>query len=132
VADKLGKLLPLRTEPGLTGNTSRRCPSAPEVEAEANQLSAGGTKLSKNQSTIFSILFDAGTGGLSVDEWYARAGEAGIGTTRRADLYDLRASLTPRTSSTSTRCMACPSVTGGHYGRTGPYRIPRNLSRTVT
>jgi hypothetical protein len=51
-----------------------------------------GAELTKNQRTMLSILFDAHTG-LTVEEWNARAREAGIGVSRKADLYDARASL---------------------------------------
>jgi hypothetical protein len=55
---------------------------------------AGGDKpLTKNQQTMFAILFDAGARGLTVDDWNNRAREAGIGTSRKADLYDIRKAL---------------------------------------
>ena len=48
-------------------------------------------KLSKNQKTMLGILHTAKR--LSVSEWNEKAKEAGLGVTRRADLYDLREAL---------------------------------------
>lgn len=42
---------------------------------------------------MFSILFDAKGNGLTVEEWNERARSAGIGTKRKADLYDIRSAL---------------------------------------
>jgi hypothetical protein len=42
---------------------------------------------------MFTILYDAGERGLSTEAWNERAREAGIGTKRKADLYDIRAAL---------------------------------------
>jgi hypothetical protein len=42
---------------------------------------------------MFTILHDAGERGLSTEEWYERAREAGIGTNRKAGLYDNRSAL---------------------------------------
>jgi AAA domain/Bifunctional DNA primase/polymerase, N-terminal len=50
-------------------------------------------KLSKNQQTMLSILKEAGPQGLSVDEWNAKAREAGLAKRRHATLVDLRAEL---------------------------------------
>ena len=63
------------------------------VATEAPAPSDTGPKLSKNQETVFSILHEAGQGGLSVSEWNERAKEAGIGKKRSADLYDIRRAL---------------------------------------
>lgn len=52
-----------------------------------------GPKLTKNQTTMFSILHDAGQGGLTTEDWNAQARKAGIGTGRKADLYDTRRAL---------------------------------------
>jgi len=54
---------------------------------------ATGSHLSRNQQTMFTILYDAGERGLSTEAWNERAREAGIGTKRKADLYDIRAAL---------------------------------------
>jgi AAA domain len=47
-------------------------------------------KLTKNQQTMYSILRDAEQAGLSTDEWSQRVRDAGIGTNRKADIYDAR------------------------------------------
>ena len=52
-----------------------------------------GPKLTPNQRTMYSILHDAGQGGLAVDEWNARARDAGLGVKRAPDLYDFRTAL---------------------------------------
>jgi hypothetical protein len=52
-----------------------------------------GPRLTKNQQTMFTILHNAGQSGLSTEIWNERAREAGIGTKRKADLYDIRATL---------------------------------------
>ena len=54
--------------------------------AESNQ------KLTRNQQTMFGILFDAKRP-LNTDEWNDKAREAGLGTGRRADLHDFRTAL---------------------------------------
>jgi RecA-family ATPase len=53
-------------------------------------------KLNANQQTFYRILFDAGSDGLELEEWNARAREIGIGTSRKAALYDLRKALEDR------------------------------------
>jgi hypothetical protein len=50
-------------------------------------------KLTKNQQTMLSILKEAGPQGLSVDEWNAKAREAGLAKRRHATLVDLRTEL---------------------------------------
>jgi AAA domain len=55
--------------------------------------SAGDGALTKNQQTMFSILYDAGPHGLTIAEWNKAAREAGIGTRRKADLHDCRSAL---------------------------------------
>jgi hypothetical protein len=52
-------------------------------------------KLNKNQRTMFSILYDAGSYGLTVEDWNKAARDAGIRTKRKADLFDLRTALLP-------------------------------------
>src|SRR6478736_9788663 len=52
-----------------------------------------GPKLTKNQQTFFAILHEAGTRGLTVEDWNEKGREAGIGNSRRADLTDLRMAL---------------------------------------
>jgi hypothetical protein len=39
---------------------------------------------------MYSILRDAEQAGLSTDEWSQRVRDAGIGTNRKADIYDAR------------------------------------------
>jgi hypothetical protein len=52
-----------------------------------------GPNLTKNQHTLFSILYRAGIVGLSTEEWNNKAREIGIGVKRNADLYDVRDQL---------------------------------------
>jgi AAA domain len=54
---------------------------------------AAESRLSKNQQTMFGILHDTGANGLTIEEWNDRARDAGIGTKRKADFYDLRTKL---------------------------------------
>ncbi len=68
-------------------------PVAIAYEGEAIQPQAPGQKLSRNQQTMFGILYEAGPAGLTTDEWYERAKDAGIGVKRRADLVDCRNAL---------------------------------------
>jgi hypothetical protein len=63
------------------------------VEAAAASASSGNGALSKNQQTMFSILYDAGPHGLTLADWNKAAREAGIGTKRKADLHDYRSAL---------------------------------------
>lgn len=49
-----------------------------------------GPKLTANQQTMLTILIEAGPDGLTVDEWNEKAREVGIGTNRKATLYDIR------------------------------------------
>jgi len=66
------------------------------VPAEAPSVSPRGPKLNANQQTVLSILSDAGTEGLPLEEWNAKIRAEGIGTTRKATLYDLRKGLQDR------------------------------------
>ena len=52
---------------------------------------AEGPRLTKNQQTMFSILHDGGC--LTKEQWNERARDAGLGTSRKADLHDLRTAL---------------------------------------
>jgi AAA domain-containing protein len=61
-----------------------------EAERAAPPPSA---KLTPNQQTMFTILWNAGQGGLTVEEWNRQAKEAGLGVGRPATLYDLRDKL---------------------------------------
>jgi hypothetical protein len=55
-------------------------------------------RLTKNQKTMLRALEDADSSGagISVDDWNAKAREAGLGERRRADLIDLRNALTDK------------------------------------
>jgi hypothetical protein len=53
-------------------------------------------RLSKNQRTMFDLLHSAGAAGLTLADWYDRARAVGIGVKRKADLYDIRSSLTSK------------------------------------
>jgi AAA domain len=55
-------------------------------------ITANSAKLTPNQATMLSIL-QAAKRPLSIEEWNERAREAGIGTKRKADLYDCREAL---------------------------------------
>ena len=59
----------------------------------SDRQDATGPRLTRNQQTMFSVLHDAGERGLSTAGWYDLAREAGIGTKRKADLYDIRSAL---------------------------------------
>lgn len=50
-------------------------------------------RLSADQKTFYRILFDAGSEGLTLEEWYAQARNIGIGVKRPAKLTDLRKAL---------------------------------------
>jgi hypothetical protein len=63
------------------------------VEASAAAADTSGDSLTPNQKTMFAILYDAGSQGLTVEEWNKAARDAGIGTKRKADLHDLRTAL---------------------------------------
>ena len=63
------------------------------VPAEPSPKSVSTSKLTPNQQTMFSILHDAGAGGLLTREWNELTQEAGIGTKRRAMLHDIRTAL---------------------------------------
>ncbi len=52
-----------------------------------------GPRLTKNQTTMFSILHDAGPQGLVMEDWNEQTRDAGIGTRRKADLVDIRTAL---------------------------------------
>lgn len=61
--------------------------------ADAMEKVEPSHRLTANQKTMFGILHDAGSGGLSVDEWNAKAREAGLAPKRKADLHDFRSAL---------------------------------------
>ncbi len=75
--------------------------SAEEVSFQSETKSSRGPKLSEPQEVMLRILRDAGAVGLSVDEWNAKAREAGIGITRtgadrRSKLVNVRGQLKDR------------------------------------
>jgi hypothetical protein len=61
--------------------------------ADVPKITEAGPKLTKNQQTMYSILREAGPGGLTAEQWNDRLREVGIGTKRKADIYDVRAGL---------------------------------------
>ena len=63
------------------------------LPAEKPKFEEAGPKLTKNQQTMYSILRDAGQGGLTAEQWNEKLREVGIGAKRKADIYDNRASL---------------------------------------
>jgi len=63
------------------------------VPADIPKIVEAGPKLTKNEQTAYLILRDAGQGGLTTDEWNKRIREVGIGTKRKADIYDARRRL---------------------------------------
>jgi hypothetical protein len=63
-----------------------------EAEAIAPAIS-GGTRLTKNQATMLTLLEQAGSDGLTTSGWNDQAREVGIGNSRKQDLYDLRVAL---------------------------------------
>ena len=54
---------------------------------------SGDIKLSANQKTMFGILHDAGSDGLSTLQWNDKAREVGIGKNRHATLFDIQRAL---------------------------------------
>ena len=72
------------------GDSITSCVVEPD---EGHPASHTGPRLSKNQQTLFSILHEAGSAGLTLEEWNDHAREAGLGIKRKADLYDFRKAL---------------------------------------
>jgi hypothetical protein len=54
---------------------------------------ASAPRLTKNQQTMFGILYESGERGLTTELWHERTREAGIGTRRKGDLFDIRKAL---------------------------------------
>lgn len=50
-------------------------------------------RLTKNQKTMFALVHAAGARGLTTEEWNEKARDAGLGVSRKADLYDFRNAL---------------------------------------
>jgi AAA domain-containing protein len=84
------RLKPVDVGKDVDGETISSCVVTP---ADAPKIIEAGPKLTKNQQTMYSILRDAGQGGLTADQWNERLREVGIGTKRKADIYDARAGL---------------------------------------
>jgi len=84
------RLVPVNIGTDTDGDTITTCIVEPVEDTEPVTT---GPRLSRNQTTMFTILHDAGGGGLTVEDWNERAREVGIGTKRKADLYDLREAL---------------------------------------
>jgi hypothetical protein len=60
---------------------------------ETAKATASCPKLTKNQQTLFEMIYASGSAGLSQDEWNSQARDAGIGVRRPADLNDIRNAL---------------------------------------
>lgn len=74
------------------GDNITSCVVVP-VDAPPPSTGDRGPKLTANQSTMLTVLGEAGPDGLTVDEWNEKAREVGIGTKRKATLYDIRNKL---------------------------------------
>ena len=83
-------LEPVDVGKDVDGETISSCVIKP---ADVPKITEAGPKLTKNQQTMYSILRDAGSGGLTAEQWNDRLREVGIGTKRKADIYDARAGL---------------------------------------
>jgi hypothetical protein len=75
------------------------------------------TKLSKNQTTMLSLLHGIARG-LTTSEWNERAREIGLGSRRHADLHDLRTALVAKKLVTQSggRWVVTSSPCGLHRG----------------
>lgn len=63
------------------------------VEVEPAPAPSRAERLSQNQRTMFGLLHDAGSAGLTTEEWNAQAREVGIGAKRKATLHDIQHAL---------------------------------------
>jgi hypothetical protein len=63
------------------------------IQTNAPATTGREPKLTKDETTMFEILFAAGQAGLSTAEWDERAKEAGVGERRRANRTDARNGL---------------------------------------
>lgn len=73
------------------GEPISSCVVRPEETPAASMSSE--PRLSKNQTTMFTILHATGQAGLTLAEWNQQARNIGIGGKRDATLYDLRQAL---------------------------------------
>ncbi len=64
-----------------------------EGSLKASAKAETGIRLAPNQSTMLSFLEDAGSDGLTIEDWNRAARAEGIGAKRKADLHDLRGAL---------------------------------------
>jgi hypothetical protein len=63
------------------------------VEDKIASSSPTEPKLTKNQQTMYSLLREAGSKGLLAEEWNEQLRAVGIGSKRKADIYDTRKQL---------------------------------------
>jgi AAA domain len=63
----------------------------PEIAPKAAKSES--VRLTKDENTFFRLLYDAGSHGLTLNDWNKQAMEVGLGEKRRADLTDLRNKL---------------------------------------
>jgi hypothetical protein len=92
-----GHLFSFRSEPFVFGQRDDGSTDQVHIVASADRpeqkAATKSDKLTPNQKTFFAILCNAGSAGLTVEEWNAAGKEAGIGGGRRATFFDLRDSL---------------------------------------
>jgi AAA domain/Bifunctional DNA primase/polymerase, N-terminal len=92
-----GHLFSFRSEPYVFGQrddgTTDQVYIVGAAPERSQKAASQEVRLTKNQQTLFSILYAAGSQGLTLEEWNERAHSAGLGTKRRADLFDWRSSL---------------------------------------
>jgi AAA domain len=62
-------------------------------EVSAQSAKTREPKLSANQRTFYRLLYDAGSQGLTLEEWHQKARNIGIGVNRPATHHDLRTAL---------------------------------------
>ena len=92
-----GPLMRFKMEPYNTGLTDEDGDPIEVWIAGSDTVAAPAkpvkTEMTKNEQTMFRILHGAGAKGLTIDQRNDMAREAGIGTSRRATLYDIREKL---------------------------------------
>lgn len=67
--------------------------SAEDVSSQPETKSHHRVRLTPNQQTMLGLLRDAGAGGLTTEDWNAKAREVGIGVNRKATLHDVASAL---------------------------------------
>lgn len=75
------------------GRDGTTAPVAVPSNRPALPQSDRGPRLTPNQRTMLAILQEAGTAGLTTEEWTGRSKDTGVGQRRRADLTDARLGL---------------------------------------